>query len=123
MVVVPALFGAWADGSPRLLGDFDILVYDAGWFAEPGKDIGLDHHPDQVPSEENPGGQNISRWVREDVGEWIDAANSSPDVETRRENFCNIADARREDIPTFPILQFSEGSVYANRLHGYTINT
>ena len=61
--------------------------------------------------------------MREDVGEWIDAANSSPDVEVRRENFCKVADAHREDIPTFPILQFSEGSVYSNRMHGYTINT
>jgi peptide/nickel transport system substrate-binding protein len=117
------IFGTWADGSPRLLGDFDILVFDAGWFAEPGAEIALDHHPDQVPSAENPGGENISRWVREDVGEWIDAANSSPDVEIRRENFCNAANAHREDIPTFPILQFSEGSVYSNRLHGYTVST
>lgn len=117
------IFGTWADGSPRLLGDFDILVFDAGWFAEPGKDILLDHHPDQVPSAENPGGTNISRWVREDVGEWIEAANSSPDIETRRENFCKVADAHREDIPTFPILQFSEGSVYSNRIHGYTVST
>lgn len=117
------IFGTWADGSPRLLGDFDILVFDAGWFAEPGKDILLDLHPDQVPSEETPGGGNFTRWVREDVGEWIEAANSSPDIETRRENFCKVADAHREDIPTFPILQFSEGSVYSNRIHGYTVST
>jgi peptide/nickel transport system substrate-binding protein len=117
------IFGTWDDGSPRLLGDFDVLVYDAGWFAEPGKDIVQSLHPSQVPSEETPGGDNFTRWVREDVGEWIDAANSSPDVEVRRENFCKVADAHREDIPTFPILQFSEGSVYSNRMHGYTVNT
>ena len=117
------IFGTWADGSPRLLGDFDLLVFDSGWFAEPGKEILLALHPSQVPSEETPGGENFTRWVREDVGEWIEAANSSPDVETRRENFCQVADAHREDIPTFPILQFSEGSVYANRLHNYTVST
>ena len=117
------IFGTWDDGSPRLLGDFDMLVYDAGWFAEPGKDIVQGLHPDQVPSAEKPGGENTARWVREDVGEWIDAGNASPDVEVRRENFCKVADAHREDIPQFPILQFSEGSVYANRMHGYTVNT
>ena len=117
------IFGTWDDGSPRLLGDYDLLVFDAGWFAEPGREIVLDLHPSQVPSEETPGGTNITRWVREDVGEWLEAANASPDVEVRRENFCNVADAHREDIPTFPILQFSEGSVYANRIHGYAINT
>ena len=53
--------------------------------------------------------------MRDDVGEWIDAANASPDMEVRRENFCKVADAIREDILSFPILQFSEGSVYSNR--------
>jgi peptide/nickel transport system substrate-binding protein len=117
------IFGTWDDGSPRLLGDFDILVFDEGWFAEPGSDIMRDYHPSQVPSAETPGGENITRWVREDVAGWIEAGNSSPDVEVRRENFCNIANAHREDIPTFTILQFSEGSTYANRLHGYTVST
>ena len=92
-----------------------------GWFAEPGKDIVQDFDPAGVPSAENPGGRNITRWVRDDVGEWLAAGNTTPDVEERRENFCNIANALREDVATFPLLQFSEGSVYANRLHGYTV--
>ena len=29
----------------------------------------------------------------------------------------------REDIPVFPILQFSEGSAYSNRMHGFTVST
>ncbi|MBA2598304.1 MAG: peptide ABC transporter substrate-binding protein [Chloroflexia bacterium] len=117
------IFGTWDDASPRLLGDYDILVYDAGWFAEPGKEIVQDLHPEQVPSAQNPGGRNIYRWVREDVGEWFDTANGTPDVAVRRENFCNAASAYREDIVSLPVLQFSEGSVYANRIHGYTVST
>ena len=61
--------------------------------------------------------------MRDDVGEWIKAANSTPDVEVRRENFCNVANALRDDIATFPILQFSEGSAYSNRMHGFTVST
>lgn len=117
------IFGTWDDGSPRLVGDYDVLLFDAGWTAEPGADIDEDYHPSEVPTADNPGGGNFVRWVREDVGEWIDAGNSSPDVEVRKENFCNVANALREDIATFPLLQFSEGSVYANRLHGYTVST
>lgn len=117
------IFGTYQDQSPRMIGDYDLLIYDAGLFAEPGADIAQDFGPDQVPTEENPGGGNIYRWVREDVGAWIKAANSTPDVEVRRENFCNVANAIREDIVTFPILQFSEGSVYSNRLHGFTVST
>jgi peptide/nickel transport system substrate-binding protein len=117
------IFGTWDDGSPRLLGDYDLLVYDSGWFAEPGRDIVQDFGPDQVPSAETPGGRNIVRWVRDDVGQWLAAANSTPDVETRRENFCQVADALREDITTFPILQFGEGSSYSYRMHGFTVST
>ena len=117
------IFGSYEDSSPRMLGDYDALLYDGGWFAEPGKQIHEQLAPDQVPSEETLSGDNYLRWVRDDVGQWIDAANSSPDVEERRENFCKVADAYREDIPAFPILQFSEGSVYSNRLHGFTVST
>lgn len=117
------IFGTWADNSPRLLGDFDMLLYDAGYFAEPGADIERDFAPGQVPSAENPGGENFYRWVREDVGEWLTAANQTPDVEERRTNFCNVADAIREDIVSFPIYQFREGSVYSNLLHGFTVST
>jgi len=117
------IFGTWADNSPRLLGDYDILIYDSGWFAEPGKDITNAYHPDNVPSAEFPGGDNFLRWVREDVGEWLEAGNSSPDMEERRENYCNVATALREDVVVFPILQFAEGSVYTLKMHGYTVST
>ena len=117
------IFGTWEDGSPRKLGDYDILIYDAGLFAEPGADIYNRYAPDQVPSAEVPGGENFYRWVRSDVGEWIAAANSSPDQEVRKENFCKVANALREDIVTFPILQFAEGSVYSVKLHGFTVST
>jgi peptide/nickel transport system substrate-binding protein len=117
------IFGTWDDGSPRLLGDYDMLVYDSGFFAEPGADIEQQFGPSEVPSADNPGGENYIRWVRQDVGEWIDAANSSPDQAVRRENFCKVADALRQDIPRFPILQFGEGSSYSYRLHGFTVST
>jgi peptide/nickel transport system substrate-binding protein len=117
------IFGTWDDGSPRLLGDYDMLVYDSGFFAEPGADIEQQFGPNEVPSADNPGGENYIRWVRQDVGEWIDAANSSPDQAVRQENFCKVADAMRQDIPRFPILQFGEGSSYSYRLHGFTVST
>ena len=50
--------------------------------------------PDQIPSADNPGGENYHRWVRDDVGEWIQAANSSPDVEVRL-RLVHLAPARR----------------------------
>jgi peptide/nickel transport system substrate-binding protein len=116
-------FGTYEDGSPRMVGDFDMLFYDDGFQAEPGKEIFNFYHPSQVPTAETPGGRNIVRWVREDVGAWIDAASSSADIDARRENYCKVAGAYREDIPGFPIFQFGEGSIYANQLHGFAVST
>lgn len=117
------IFGTWADKSPRMVGDYDMLIYDSGMEAEPGADIAQNYAPWSVPSATNQSGNNYYRWVRDDVGGWIKAANSSPDTEVRRQNFCHVATALREDIVTFPILQFAEGSVYSNKLHNYTVST
>ncbi|MER3436678.1 MAG: hypothetical protein C4346_03135 [Chloroflexota bacterium] len=117
------IFGTWADKSPRMLGDYDLLIYDSGFFAEPGADIERNFASYMIPSETNQGGTNIYRWNRQDVDAWIKAANSTPDINVRRENFCKVANALREDIVTFPILQFAEGSVYSHKLHGFTVST
>lgn len=117
------IFGTWEDGAPRMTGDYDALFYDAGFFIEPHESIRRQYHPDEVPSADNPGGQNYWRWVREDVGEWIEAAGSTPDIEERRANYQKLADAMREDVIMVPIFQFTEGSAYSTRLHGFTVST
>jgi peptide/nickel transport system substrate-binding protein len=116
------IFGTWADDAPRQTGDFDVLFYDGGFRIEPHQAIRRAFHPTQVPSEELQSGQNFWRWVREDVGEWIDAAGATPDIEKRREAYCMVADAMREDVVNIPILQFSEGNAYSTRIHGFTVS-
>jgi peptide/nickel transport system substrate-binding protein len=117
------IFGTWEDGSPRLLGDFDLLYYDSGFFIEPHQSIVDAYSPDQIPSADNPSGDNIYRWVRKDVGEWLTAAGQTVDMEERRANYQKVADAIREDIPTFPVQQFTEGSAYSTKMHGFTVST
>ncbi|HVX28992.1 MAG TPA: peptide ABC transporter substrate-binding protein, partial [Nitrolancea sp.] len=117
------IFGTWADKAPRLLGDFDTLFYDSGFFIEPQDSIRARFHPSQVPSAENPSGANIYRWVREDVGKWIDEAGATPDREKRRAAYQKVAEAMREDIPNLPVAQFGEGSAYATNMHGFAVST
>ncbi len=117
------IFGTWADKSPRMIGDFDSLFYDSGFFIEPHNSIVLRYHPDQVPSATNPSGQNFMRWVRKDVGEWLDAAGSTPDRDERRKNYQKVADALRDDVVVIPVVQFLEGNAYSTRLHGFAVST
>lgn len=117
------IFGTWADRSPRMLGDFDALFYDDGFFIEPHNSIVLRYHPDSVPSASNPSGQNYMRWVRKDVGEWLDAAGETPDRDERRANYQKVADALREDVVVIPVVQFLEGNAYSTSLHGFAVST
>jgi peptide/nickel transport system substrate-binding protein len=117
------IFGTYDDGAPMMVGDYDTLYYDGGFFIEPHNSIRVQFHPTQVPSDENPGGENVWRWVREDVGEWIDAGGATPDREKRRENYSMVADALREDMVIIPICQYAEGSAYSTKLHGFTVST
>ncbi len=117
------IFGTWADKSPRLIGDFDSLFYDSGLFIEPHDSIYRRYDPSQVPSADNPSGQNIYRWVRDDVGQWISDAGSTPDREKRRAAYQKVADALREDIPMIPVAQLGEGSAYSTKMHGFTVST
>ena len=48
------IFGTWEDGAPMMLGDYDILIYDSGLFAEPGNDIANRYHPDRTEAGQNP---------------------------------------------------------------------
>ena len=50
-------------------------------------------HPDQVPSAENPGGENFTAGCARTSASGSMPRNGSPDIEVRRENFCNVADA------------------------------
>lgn len=117
------IFGTWADEAPRMTGDYDAMFYDTGFFIEPHQTIRRGYHPNSVPAADNPSGANYWRWVREDVGEWIDAAGSTPDIEERRENYQNVATALREDVVNIPIGRFTEGSAYSTKLHGYIVST
>lgn len=116
------IFGTWADKAPRHTGDFDVLFYDGGFTIEPHLSIRRQYHPTQIPSEENQSGANFWRWVRDDVGQWIDEGGATPDIEKRREAYCKVADAMREDVVNIPILQFSEGNAYSVKVHGYIVS-
>lgn len=117
------IFGTWADQSLRLVGDYDLLYYDSGFFIEPHTEIYAEFHSSGIPSAENPAGQNIYRWMRDDVDKALEAAGATIDVEERRAAYQTVADAIREDIPTFPVQQFREGSAYSTSLHGFIVST
>jgi peptide/nickel transport system substrate-binding protein len=116
------IFGSWADGSPRKTGNFDMLIYDALLPIEPHASVANQFHSSAIPSAENPGGANYSRWVNEQVDDAIERAGSTVDIDERRAAYCEIAELIAEELPQLHIFLFTEGYGASSRLSGYTVS-
>lgn len=116
------IFGSYEEGSPRQVGNFDMLIYDDSLSIEPQASIKSDYYSTNIPTAENPAGGNIYRWVNPAADAAIDAAGSTVDVAARQQAYCDLARLMQEDLPLISIFRFTEGYGAANNLTGYEVN-
>ena len=116
------IFGSYQEGSPRKLGNFDLLLYDASLPIEPQSAIVNAFHSTEIPSPENPAGANYSRWVNTAGDAAIARAGSTVDVAERQTAYCNLATLIAANVPRIHLYRFTEGYGVANRLSGYQVN-
>jgi len=116
------IFGAYEDGAPRQLGNFDILIYDASLRLDPQESIASAYLSTQIPSEENPDGDNISRWINPVVDQAIVDAAATVDLEARRIAYCTIADEITTELPRLNLFLYTEGYGADADLSGYNVN-
>jgi len=116
------IFGAFEDGSPRMLGNHDILVYDASLSIEPHATIANSYLSTAIPSAENPSGANHSRWVNAAADAAIEAAGSTVDIATRQAAYCELAELVTTELPRLNLFLYTEGYGASTRLSGYTVN-
>ena len=117
------IFGSFADGAPSKLGDFDMLIYDRGYYLEPHGDVVDSYHSSSIPSADNPDGDNSYRWVNPEADAAIETAGSTFDQATRREAYCELARLIQEDAIQDHIFLFQDGYGFSSRLEGYTVST
>lgn len=117
------LFGGWSDEAARATGNFDILFYDTGYRLDPQQHIAGYFHSDSIPSEGSPGGQNYVRWANDEADALIEEAGSTPDLDVRKEAFCDLAQLIHDELPRIYILQFAEGSAFATSVQGAVLST
>jgi peptide/nickel transport system substrate-binding protein len=117
------IFGGWSDGAPRKLGDFDIMIYDRGFYADPLDYVYSSYHSTEIPNAENPAGSNWYRWQNPIADEALEIAGSTPDVETRKAAFCDLAQAINDDAIQVFIFLFLDGYGFNTAVHGYTVST
>lgn len=116
------IFGSYEEGSPRQVGNFDMLIYDDSLGIEPHASILSDYHSSGIPSDENPAGGNIYRWVNPAADAAIERAGSTVDIAARQEAYCELAQLMQEELPLISIFLFSEGYGAATNLTGYQVN-
>lgn len=117
------IFGTYADGSPRMLGDYDMLIYDRGYTIEPQGEVEQAYLSTQVPSPDNPNGGNVWRWLNKDADADITAAGSTFDLAARKEAYCKLSEKISNDLPQIFLYIFQDGYGFSEKLSGYTVST
>lgn len=117
------IFGSFSDGSPRMTGDYDMLIYDRGYYLEPQGDVQSSYLSTNIPNSDNPDGGNIFRWENPEADAAIEAAGSTFDQEARREAYCELGKLIQQDAVQDYIYLFQDGYAFNSKLTGYTVST
>jgi len=117
------IFGSFSDGSPRMTGDYDMLIFDRGFNLEPQGSVQDSYSSTNIPSADNPDGGNVFRWVNPKADEAIAAAGSTFDQTTRRDAYCELGKLIQEDAVQNYIYLFQDGYGFSSKLTGYTVST
>jgi peptide/nickel transport system substrate-binding protein len=117
------IFGSYEDNSPRMIGDYDMLIYDRSLSIEPQGSVENAYLSTQIPSSANPTGGNIWRWVNPEGDALIKQAGGTFDLAARKEAYCGLAKLINTDLPQDYIYLFQDGYGYANNLTGYLVST
>ena len=85
------LIGSWANKSPRKWGNFDIIMYTTNSGVDPNSQMTNYFASASIPSEQNQGGVNYSRWNDPQTDKDIADAAQSTDLNKRKELYCDAA--------------------------------
>lgn len=85
------LIGSWVANSPRKKGNFDIIMYTTNAAIDPHSQMYSYFHSKNIPSAENQGGANYSRWNDPETDKLIDQAGALFDWPKRKDLYCQAA--------------------------------
>jgi peptide/nickel transport system substrate-binding protein len=117
------IFGTFEDNSPRMTGDYDMLIFDRGFTTEPQGYVAEAFTSTNIPSAENPTGSNYFRWVNPEVDAALEVAGSNFDLGTRKDAYCTVGQAVIDDLPQVYLYLFQDNYGVADNLEGYILST
>ena len=117
------IFGSYTDGSPRKIGDYDMLLFDRGYYLEPHGEVMNSYLSTSIPTDDNPDGDNYFRWVNPEADAAIEKAGSTFDQAVRREAYCELGKLIQEDAVQNYIFLWQDGYGFSTQLTGYVVST
>ena len=117
------IFGSYTDGSPRKLGDYDMLIFDRSYNLEPQGDVQVAYSSSSIPTADNPDGDNYFRWVNPNADADIEKAGGTFDQSVRREAYCDLGKLIQEDAVQDYMFLWQDGYGFSTDLTGYVVST
>lgn len=85
------LIGSWAANSPRKKGNYDIIMYTTNAGIDPHSQMFNYFDSKSIPSPDNQGGVNYSRWNDPQTDQLIEKAGTLSDWNQRKDLYCQAA--------------------------------
>lgn len=113
------LLGGWAANSPRKKGNYDVLMYTTNAAIDPHSQMASYFTSASIPSADNQGGVNYSRWNDPETDKLVAEAGSSPDWPKRKDLYCKAAQRVSEGASHIYLYQRYNLQSFNTRVQGW----
>jgi peptide/nickel transport system substrate-binding protein len=108
-------FGQWT-----VEGNFQMAEW--AWLATPDPTQTVLFSADEIPTDQNPAGQNYYRYENQEVTRWLEESDRVLDEQQRAELLRQVQEQMAQDLPILPMYQRPEYYAYADNLTGPEVN-
>ncbi len=113
------LLGGWAANSPRKKGNYDILMYTTNAAIDPHTQMFNYFDSKSIPSPDNQGGVNYSRWNDPQTDQLIEKAGTLSDWAQRKDLYCQAAQRVVDGATHIYLYQRYNLQSFNNRVQGW----
>lgn len=113
------LLGGWAANSPRKKGNYDVLMYTTNSGIDPHNQMFSYFDSKSIPSQDNQGGVNYSRWNDPQTDQLVEKAGTIPDWPQRKDLYCQAAQRVVDGASHIYLYQRFNNHSFNNRVQGW----
>ncbi|MBI5879115.1 MAG: peptide ABC transporter substrate-binding protein [Chloroflexi bacterium] len=116
------VIGTWDAASPRRRGNFDLIMYTTNAGEDPHSQMVNLFASWVIPSVDNKGGLNYTRFNDPAVDDLLKKAAAEPDTVKRKDMYCQVVKAGQDATNMIYLYQRLDIDSYRDRLQGWVEN-